>query len=59
VPVLFLYVIFLFCIIITVVPVSLSLQLILRPLLRHRLAAAKHYFEAPSGSGNERLKQYE
>lgn len=59
VPVLFLYAIFLIAIIITIVPLSLLLQLILRPFLRGKLAAAKQYFEAPSGSGNERLKKYE
>lgn len=59
VPILFLYVIFLKILIITVVPISLLLQLLLRPLLRRKLLAAKHYFEAPSGSGIERLKQYE
>ncbi len=59
VPVLFLYVIFLITLIITVVPISLLLQLLLRPLLCRRIAAAKHYFEAPSGSGKERLTQYE
>ncbi len=59
VPVLFLYVIFLKILILTVVPISLLLQLLLRPLLRNKLAVAKHYFEAPSGSGTERLKQYE
>lgn len=58
-PVLFLYVIFLISLIITVVPASLLVQLIMRPFLRVKLAAAKQYFEAPSGSGNERLKQYE
>lgn len=59
VPVLFLYVIFLKILIITVVPISLLLQLLLRPLLRRKLIAKKHYFEAPSGSGKERLNQYE
>jgi hypothetical protein len=59
VPVLFLYVIFLIALILTVVPISLTLQFLLRPLLRHKLAAAKSYFEAPSGSGKERLKYYE
>lgn len=59
VPVLFLYVVFLIALIITVVPVSLLLQLILRPFLRSKIAASKQYFEAPSGSGSERLQQYE
>ncbi|MES2822101.1 MAG: dialkylresorcinol condensing enzyme [Pseudomonadota bacterium] len=59
IPVLFLYMIFLKILIITVVPISLMLQLLLRPFLRSKLAAAKHYFESPSGSGKERLNQYE
>lgn len=59
IPVLFSYVIFLICLIITIVPASLLLQLIMRPFLRAKLDAAKRYFEAPSGSGDERLKQYE
>lgn len=54
-PILFLYVIFLIALILTVVPLSLLLQFILRPLLRSRLAAAKTYYELPSGSGTERL----
>jgi hypothetical protein len=58
-PILALYVIFLLAIIITVVPVSLTLQFMLRPFLRRKLTAAKQYFEAPSGSGSERLAQYE
>lgn len=55
-PVLFLYVIFLITLIITVVPLSLFLQFLLRPLLRSQLASAKAYYELPSGSGTERLK---
>jgi hypothetical protein len=58
-PVLFLYVVFLITLIITVVPISLLLQLIMRPFLRGKIAAAKQYLEAPSGSGSERLQQYE
>ncbi|WP_243656761.1 dialkylrecorsinol condensing enzyme [Paucimonas lemoignei] len=58
-PVLVLYVTFLLAIIATVVPASLTLQFLLRPFLRNKLAAAKQYFEAPSGSGSERLAQYE
>jgi hypothetical protein len=43
----------------TVVPLSLTLQRLLRPLLRQRLAALKIEFERPSGSGTERLAQYD
>lgn len=59
VPVLFLYVIFLITLILTVVPISLLLQRLLRPLLRARLAAAKQYYEMPSGSNKDRLTDYE
>lgn len=58
-PILFAYVIFLITLIITVVPVSLALQALARPLLRDRLARMKHDFELPSGSGTERMAQYE
>lgn len=58
-PILVLYIVFLLCLIITVVPMSLLLQFLLKPLLRKKLAREKRYFEAPSGSGNERLGLYE
>ena len=58
IPVLFLYVIFLVTLMITVIPLSLCLQLLLRPLLRAKLSATKDYFESPSESGKGRLKQY-
>jgi hypothetical protein len=55
VPLLVLYVLFLVALIITVVPVSLLLQRLLRPLLKQRLARIKAHYEQPSGSGTERL----
>jgi len=58
-PLLVFYVIFLLGIIVTVVPLSLALQSLLRPLLRQRLAALKAEVERPSGSGTERLTQYD
>ena len=58
-PLLACYVIFLVAIILTVVPVSLGLQALLRPFLRQRLAAIKNAFEQPSGSGVERLALYD
>lgn len=58
-PVLVLYFIFLFALILTVVPLSLGLQALLRPFLKRRLAALKLQFEQPSGSGTERLVQYD
>lgn len=58
-PLLLLYMIFLVAIIVSVVPLSLALQALLRPLLGARLAALKLAFERPSGSGTERLAEYE
>lgn len=58
-PLLLLYIIFLLTLILTVVPLSLVLQALLRPFLTQRLAALKQQFEQPSGSGSERLAQYD
>mgnify|MGYP002336124788 FL=1 len=58
-PLLFFYVIFLLAMIVTVVPISLTLQALLKPLLKRRLAALKAEFERPSGSGTERMAQYD
>ncbi|MDO8291664.1 MAG: dialkylresorcinol condensing enzyme [Gallionella sp.] len=57
-PLLFFYIIFLITLIVTVVPVSLALQALIRPLLRERIARMKHDFELPSGSGTERMSKY-
>ncbi|MFH0934755.1 MAG: dialkylresorcinol condensing enzyme [Pseudomonadota bacterium] len=58
-PFLILYVIFLITLISTVVPVSLLLQSLTRPLMRPRFAALKQQFDLPSGSGAERMSLYE
>lgn len=58
-PLLVLYIIFLVLLILSVVPLSLSLQALLRPLLKRRLAVIKQQFETPSGSGSERMSLYE
>lgn len=58
-PILVFYTVFLGALILTVVPISLTLQFILRPFFRAKMVAAKHYYEAPSGSGKERLARYE
>jgi hypothetical protein len=58
VPFLMLYVTFLIAMILTVVPISLLIQAMLRPFLRGRFAALKHKYEAPSGSGRERMSLY-
>jgi hypothetical protein len=58
-PVLLLYVLFLVALILSVVPISLTIQWLLRPLMRRRLAALKSQFELPSGCGAERMHLYE
>lgn len=58
-PVVILYVIFLITLILTVVPVSLFLQWLFRPVMRKHLATLKLRFDMPSGSGSERMQQYE
>jgi hypothetical protein len=45
--------------ILTVVPLSLIIQLLLRPFLRRRFAELKQKFDLPSGSGAERMSLYE
>lgn len=57
-PILFLYVIFLLALIVTVIPISLTLQALIRPLLREHFARMKYNFELPSGSGTERMANY-
>jgi len=56
-PLLFCYVIFLVALIVTVVPISLAIQALIRPFLRQRLAGMKQEFERPSGSGTERMSK--
>lgn len=58
-PVLLLFVAYLVLMILTVVPLSLLLRKLLAPLLRARLALAKATHELPSGSGEERLAEYQ
>lgn len=58
-PFLLLYVIFLVTLILTVVPLSLLVQAVLRPFLQRKFAALKQKFDAPSGCGSERMSLYE
>jgi hypothetical protein len=57
-PLLLLYIIFLILLIVTVVPISLLMQALLRPLLKRHMSDLKQRFEMPSGSGVERMKTY-
>lgn len=55
---LFFYMLFLIALILTVLPISMLLKALLRPLLKNKLAAMQRAFEAPSGAGEERLAQF-
>lgn len=57
-PFLTLYVTFLIAMILTVVPVSLMIQALLRPFLGARFALLKQKYDVPSGSGRERMAVY-
>jgi hypothetical protein len=59
IPFLTLYVAFLIAMLLTVVPISLTVQALLRPFMGRRFAAIKQKYEVPSGSGKERMLQYE
>lgn len=58
-PLLLLYVLFLIALIVSVVPVSLTLQALLRPLLRGWLTKMTAQFECPSGSATDRTPLYD
>lgn len=59
IPLLLAYIAFLIALILTVVPVSLAVQTLVRPLLGGFFARRKAYFEMPSGSSTDRLAQYD
>jgi len=56
--VLVLYAAFLITMIVTVLPVSMVVRALLRPLLRRRLDAEVVRLEAPSGSSTDRVEKY-
>jgi hypothetical protein len=57
-PFLILYLTFLLAMILTVVPVSLLIQAVLRPFMKTRFAQLKQKYDAPSGCGDERMSLY-
>ncbi|HSD36754.1 MAG TPA: dialkylresorcinol condensing enzyme [Rhodocyclaceae bacterium] len=59
VPLLAIYALFLVAMVVTVVPLSLVLQAILRPLLTPHLIRLKQSFEEPSGSDSGRMSLYD
>lgn len=57
-PVLVLYVTFLICMILTVVPITKLLKWVLSPFLLKQHQAKKEYYEQPSGAGDERMAEF-
>lgn len=57
-PVVMLYVLFLLLIILTIVPLNMIIQTILRKINKDKIMKQKEFYELPSGSGKERLKEY-
>lgn len=57
--VLVVYIVFLVMMILTVMPLSILVRALLRPVLRAHLDAEVARFEAPSGSSTHRLEQYQ
>lgn len=58
VPVLFLYFLFLLSLIVIIVPLNVLIKPIFRKLNHKKVTQEQHYFEEPSGSSSERLKEY-
>jgi hypothetical protein len=57
--VLLVYIVFLVAMILTVLPVSIVIRALMRPLLRKQLDAEVIRLEAPSGSSTERMRLYQ
>lgn len=58
-PLVLAYTLFLLALIVTVLPVSLALQALLRPLFGGSLAKIRNRFESPSGSAMDRCHLYD
>jgi hypothetical protein len=58
IPVLAVYVVFLVLMIITVVPITMILKALSAPLMKQKHQQIKRYYEAPSGSGDERMELF-
>ena len=57
-PVVMLYLIFLLLIIVTVVPINMIIQSILRIINEKSVKKQKEFYELPSGSNDERVKEF-
>lgn len=57
-PVVLLYLLFLLLIIVTVVPINMLVQSVLRVINKKAVLKEKSFYEQPTGCGKERLKDY-
>lgn len=57
-PVIVIYSLFLFLMLATVVPITIALRTLLRPLRRREVAQQSRYFEEPSGSADFRMEEF-
>ncbi|CAM3498005.1 dialkylrecorsinol condensing enzyme [Arcobacter aquimarinus] len=57
-PVVLLYLIFLLLIIVTVVPLNMIIQTILRAINKDSINKQKEFYELPSGNSDERIKEF-
>lgn len=56
--VLIIYILFLICMILLVVPVTMLVKILLRPFFRRHYQQLKQDFEQPSGSSKERMEEF-
>lgn len=57
-PVVMLYVVFLLLIIVTIVPINMLIQTILRKISKDKILKQKEFYELPSGNGEYRMKEF-
>lgn len=57
-PVVMLYLVFLLLIILTIVPISMLIQSILRRVNKEAIQKEKEFYELPSGNGEEKMKDF-
>ncbi|NVJ54427.1 MAG: dialkylresorcinol condensing enzyme [Campylobacteraceae bacterium] len=57
-PIVMLYVFFLLLIILTIVPINMLVQTIIRKVNKEKILKQKEVFEAPSGSAKDRMKDF-
>lgn len=57
-PILLLYTLFLILMIITVVPINMLIQILVRKIKKDKIAQEKAYYEMPSGNDDFRMKEF-